>query len=145
MFHDNRRWCVTPVQSVDELVDKLLNYSWCCCAAFELGEYVWLNDSTSPDAVQEYAVVHRSVGVAPAYRQVESITVGWCTPQQLTALAHSIHHGSERRAPAEGPVARARSVGDLLEYLGADAAALDAPVQPQLETPETHGRCGHCA
>lgn len=145
MYHHNRRWCVTPVESIHELVDKLLRYSWCCCAAFELDGHVWLNDSTSADALQEYAVVRRPTEADPVFRQVESITVSWCDEPQLTELIESIHRGALRETPAERPVAKARAVGDLFAFLGASPKLVEPEVRPRLETVAEHGQCGHCA
>ncbi len=56
MFHERRVWSVSPVASAEELAKKLTEMIWCCCNAFELGGYLWLNDSTCPDGAQEYAV-----------------------------------------------------------------------------------------
>ena len=145
MYHDKRRWCVQPVESANELADKLLRFSWCCCTGFELEGFVWLNDSTSPDALQEYAVVRKPTDGDETYRQVESITVSWCNRQQLLDLLAAIHHNQPRSTPDDGPVARARSVGDLLGHLGASQEEMAAAVRPRLESPEEHGRCQHCA
>ena len=56
MFHNKRVWCVSPVASAEELARKLTETTWCCCTAFALGDYLWLNDSTSPDGAQEFAI-----------------------------------------------------------------------------------------
>lgn len=56
MLHKNRRWCVTPVASAEELAEKLTEMTWCGCSGFRLGGYLWLNDATSPDGAQEFAV-----------------------------------------------------------------------------------------
>lgn len=145
MYHNQRRWCVRSVESADDLVDKLLRFSWCSCTGFELEGHLWLNDSTSPDALQEYAVVRKPTTEDGAYRQVESITVSWCNRQQLLGHIEVIHHDGPQPAPDEGPVVRARSVGDLLDHLGATRESGAAVVHPQVETPEEHGRCQHCA
>jgi hypothetical protein len=120
MFHSNRRWCIAKVDSAEELAKKLAETTWCCCTGFELDGYLWLNDSTSPDGAQEFAVLKLN-GPNAKPVQIESITFGWCE--------------------------YARS----LEYIKHTLAGLDdqnsfrRDVEPILETPETHGRCGHCA
>jgi len=65
MFHDTRHWCVSQVESIDELVDKLGNYNWCCCSDFQINNVLWLNDATGEDGAQEYAVYARLSIVRP--------------------------------------------------------------------------------
>lgn len=120
MLHENRVWCVAPVADAAELARKLTEYTWCSCNGFELGGYLWLNDSTSADGVQEYAVVKRS-GPHAQMLQLESITFGWCTYER--ALAHI-----ERTLSGED-----------------DGNDFAVPVSPRLQTPKEHGRCHHCA
>jgi hypothetical protein len=50
----------------------LTETSWFCCTGFELDGYRYLNDSTSPDGAQEFAVV-KIDGGAGKPRQVESM------------------------------------------------------------------------
>lgn len=119
MFHDQRRWCMTPVGSADDLARMLTTLTWCCCAAFELGDYLFLNDSTSPDGAQEFAVVKRN-GSNGRFVQIESITFGWCDAS--TALRYI------REAVA----------GDY------DHNDIAHEVEPRLESPEQHQTCSHC-
>jgi hypothetical protein len=79
MLHKNRRFVVVDVASPEELAEKLTQHTWCGCNGFRLGELLFLNDSTSPDGAQEYAVVRGG-------RQIESITFSWCTVAE--ALGH---------------------------------------------------------
>lgn len=86
MFHSDRQWQLGMVESVDELVEKLVDYSWTVCTGFVLGDTVWLNDSTGADGAQEYAPLKRQVD--GSYRQAESYTVGWCdNPESRGRLA----------------------------------------------------------
>lgn len=78
MLHTERTWSVTTITDPDELAEKLQRYSWCLCAGFRYKDTLWLNDSTSEDAIQEYAVVR-----LPGRDQVESITVSWCEGSRL--------------------------------------------------------------
>lgn len=119
MFHSKRVWCVSPVASAEELAKKLTEMTWCCCTGFQIGSYLWLNDSTCPDGAQEFAVV-KAVDT-DTWIQLESITFGWC--DETTALEYIRHtlaggddHHSFRRA-----------------------------VDPVLQTPADHSRCPHCA
>ena len=83
MMH-SRRWCVGAVRDAEELAHKLTESTWTLCTGFQLGEYVFLNDSTSEDGAQEYAVVKRLS--ATQWVQLESIIFGWCTLER--ALNH---------------------------------------------------------
>jgi hypothetical protein len=92
MLHTDRTWSVTTITDADELAEKLGRYSWCLCTGWRYGNTLWLNDSTSEDALQEYAVVRY-----PELEQIESITVSWCKREELLkriveydALGHSM-------------------------------------------------------
>jgi hypothetical protein len=120
MMHEERRWCVVPVASPEELARILTGTTWCCCAGFEFSGYLFLNDATCADGAQEYAVVNRG-SPGEGWRQVESITFSWCNYHR--ALGHI-------RTAVAG---------------GYDDADHTVQVHPLVETPEQHGRCGHCA
>ena len=120
MFHSNRRWCISKLRSAEELAGKLTETIWCCCTGFELDGYLWLNDSTSSDGAQEYSVLKLN-GPNAKPVQIESITFGWC--DEVTSLDYIKH---------------------TLAGLD-DQNSFRREVEPILETPETHGRCGHCA
>lgn len=94
--------------------------TWCCCNAFELEGYLWLNDSTCPDGAQEYAVLKRDGGNGKPI-QIESITFGWC--DETTALNY---------------------IRDTLAGKD-DDNTFRREVDPVLQTPAEHGRCHHCA
>jgi hypothetical protein len=78
MMHTKRTWCVNLVGSPEELAEKLTNHSWTLCTGMKHGDYLFLNDSTSEDGAQEYAVVKLPGDTGGFPRQVESITFGWC-------------------------------------------------------------------
>lgn len=118
MFHSKRTWCVGPVESAEQLAEKLTQHTWTLCTAFELAGYLFLNDSTSEDGAQEYAVVQRMPDGTS--RQVESITFGWCSEAQALDYVR-------------------RSIAG--EFDGADYART---VSPRLETHEQHGTCPLC-
>ena len=48
MMHNDRTWCLTPAESAEDLARKLTEMTWCCCTAFAIDRYLWLNDATSP-------------------------------------------------------------------------------------------------
>ena len=76
MMHDNRIWCVSAVESAEDLARKLTEITWCGCTAFELEGYLWLDDATSPDGAQEFSVLKKCVD--GTFVQIESITFSWC-------------------------------------------------------------------
>jgi hypothetical protein len=120
MLHRNRVWCVTPADSAESLASMLTETTWCSCAGFALGGYLFLNDSTGPDGAQEYAIVKRDGGHGRPV-QIESITFGWCTEAQALEHIRAIVAGRYDRSDFSHEVALT------------------------IETPEQHGRCSHCA
>ena len=54
MHHYDRTWCVTPVESAEELARKLTTIVWTCCTAFELGGSLWLKGACSGPSACEY-------------------------------------------------------------------------------------------
>lgn len=120
MFHEKRVWCVGPVASAEELARKLTEMTWCCCNAFAIGDYLWLNDATCPDGAQEYAVLKRDGGNGKPV-QIESITFSWCDEATALAFIQSTLDGYD------------------------DDNEFRKEVDPILQTPAEHGSCGHCA
>jgi hypothetical protein len=120
MFHNDRVWCVTAVASADELARKLTGTTWTCCTAFELGGYLWLNDATSPDGAQEFAVVKKAGPNGPPL-QVESITFSWCDFDTALRYIQQTLRGED------------------------DDSDFAREVSPVVQTPAEHGSCRHCA
>ena len=118
MWHSNRDWCVAPIESAEMLARKLADMTWCCCQAFVIGDYFWLNDSTSPDGAQEYAVLKRE---GDKFVQIESITFGWMDHDSILQAIQDTLAGND------------------------DENDFRKDVVPTLETPEVHNRCQHCA
>ena len=56
MIHTKRRWYVSPVENTETLAEKLTQHSWTLCTGFALQGTLFLNDSTSEDGAQEYAI-----------------------------------------------------------------------------------------
>ena len=84
---------VVVVGSTAELAELLTLFVWPPDAAFALGGTTLVNVSTSPGAIQEFAVVHGG-------RQVESITVGACSREALRrSLAGAL--ATAARGPAK--------------------------------------------
>src|SRR3954452_6168568 len=76
-FHKARTWVVYPAESAEWLAENLIGHSWCSCAGWSLGGYLFLNDQTSEDGAFEVAVVKPPAEPDGVWWQVESITFGW--------------------------------------------------------------------
>ena len=75
MFHSRRTWRVTKVETPLELAQKLKQHTWCLCAGFVVSghpDYLFLNDSTSEDALVEFGAVKGGLEARERV-QVESI------------------------------------------------------------------------
>jgi hypothetical protein len=123
MMHHNRIWCVSVVESAEELARKLTEHTWTLCTGFAVAgheDYQFLNDATCEDGAGEYGVVKGGFNAA-GHVQIESITFSWCDYER--ALAHI-------RSALAG------------EY---DREAWACPVVVQIERPDEHGRCPLCA
>lgn len=118
-MHDTRVWCVTPVESAEELARKLTGMTWCCCTAFAIDLYIWLNDATSPDGAQEYAVLRKEEDGSLV--QIESITFSWCSYDESLKYVRQTLRGED------------------------DRNEWSRRVRPILQTAAEHGRCSHCA
>lgn len=123
MMHTNRVWCVTTVESAEELARMLTETTWTLCSGFQIAGhpgYLFLNDATSEDGAAEFGVIKGGL-TATDHVQIESITFSWCSFDQ--ALAHI----------------RAALAGSY------DASEFARPVELRLEAPNDHGRCHLCA
>lgn len=143
-MHENRHWRIRQATTPEELTELLSGMTWCCCQGFELEGHLWLNDSTSPDAVQEYAVVTTPSEVSEDYRQIESISVSWCNQQQLAGYIRQFHGGETPESCPTGPVAVARSSTELFDFLGITDGPQGVTVEPRLEPEAQHVPCKHC-
>jgi hypothetical protein len=100
------------------LARDLSERSWTLCTGFQFGSYLFLNDSTSENGAQEFAVV---LITDEDFIQIESITFGWCTVEQAQ-----------------------RYVLDALTGK-MDKNTFAKPIHPRLDLPEDHVRCPLCA
>ena len=119
MMHDDRVWCVSAVESAEDLARKLTEVTWCGCTAFELEGYLWLNDATSPDGAQEFAVLKKCDD--GTFVQIESITFSWCDYDSALRFINATLAGKD------------------------DENDFRREVRPVLQRPEEHDRCHHCA
>lgn len=120
-MHDDRVWCVSAVDSAEDLARKLTETTWCGCTAFELEGYLWLNDATSLDGAQEFAVLKKCDDDDGRFVQIESITFSWCDYDAALRFIKATLDGED------------------------DENDFRREARPVLESPEDHGRCHHCA
>lgn len=116
-MHADRSWVVSDIDTADELVDTLTNYTWTCCSGFRFGPLLFLNDATAPGKAAEYAVI-----IEDEDRQVESITASWADASNVRALIRSCLDYVED--PSERPI--------------------DKKVNLDIQTKDEHGTCEWC-
>ena len=121
MMHKRRRWCVSLAESPEKLASDLTERTWTLCTGLEFQGYLFLNDSTSENGAQEYAVVKLPEKPGGKYFQVESITFGWCDYDKAIANV---------RKAIDGEM---------------DESDFVSEVNPHLDTVDEHGTCHLCA
>ena len=105
MLHTNRTYAVQTVPTLAELADRITRADWCLCQGFEAADrpgLLVLNDSRSPDALQEYAVVRRT-GMGEVL-QLDSLTVSWMKTEDVLPTLEDRYGWPDRRA-LFGPLA----------------------------------------
>lgn len=92
MLHKRRAWSLSTVGTAEELAMKLTEMTWCGCSAFKLPDapYLFVNDSTSADGAQEYAILKPD---GPEFVQVETITFSWCSREKALEYIERIISG----------------------------------------------------
>jgi hypothetical protein len=125
MMHSNRRWCVRPVATPEELAKILAKRTCTLCSGFYVTgheQYLFLNDSTHEDGAAEFGVIKGPYG-AVLHFQLESVTFSWCTVEE--AVAHI----------------RDAIAGRM------DESDFCRPVTLHLDSPEQHRhrQCGFCS
>lgn len=83
MLHSDRGYSIKPVSSVEELAGLLVHHVWSSATGFDLNGMMFVNTSSSPDALQEYAV-------SLSGRRVESITIGGSDASGMVTLINSV-------------------------------------------------------
>ena len=123
MLHADRIWVLAEVTSAEELAINLTENTWCLCQAFTVKEhprYVWLNDSISEDATQEWAVIR--LGLANGDKtQIESITFSWCDRSKAKDFINETLTGKD------------------------DNNQFARQVKATIQSSEEHESCQHCA
>lgn len=153
MMHASRPHTVTAIaesvtdSAIAALADKLSRYSWTLCTGFRLGDLLFLNDATSADGAQEYAVLRATPNADGTHTQIESITCSWLATPQLCSLLRGLY-GLDPLEPAPESHARvvvATSASALRAALGSPIGrtALDMGRYPL--QPHPIGVCSRCA
>jgi len=124
MYHTKRRWCVFDRDDLAEFVQEIAGgRTWVLCNGIRWRGLLILNDATSEDALQEYAVINEKSGI-----QVESLTVSWMKPEELAKTLTEIADGKWGLVMVENWTDQ-------------------KDPRERIETPEEHGarRCSLCA
>lgn len=93
MMHKNRAHSRVEVWTAEQLAEKLTQHDWTMCSGFKFKGHLYLNDSTSADGVQEYAVFRDAPDENGEYEQIESITFGWMTETEALKMIEAIASG----------------------------------------------------
>lgn len=91
MFFERRTYSIRPLSTPEELADQLTKYSHCLCNGFDLGGWLFLNDSTSEDGASEFAVLRTRAGEGDVYVFFDSITVSWMNREQILDYLKNLH------------------------------------------------------
>lgn len=70
MLHARRAFQIHEFTDMREVARKLVETTWTLCSGFKCDGLILVNDSTSENGAQEYAVFHGE-------QQIESLTVSW--------------------------------------------------------------------
>ena len=87
-----------PKETVEEVAHLLTEIFWTLCTGFELGDYLFLNDATSEDGPQEYAVVKKPSAPDGPFLQIESIALSRCGFEKASDLIGRIVAGEFDRS-----------------------------------------------
>lgn len=114
MMHDNRTYnpvvvtldMAEDLNAIDDLTEKLTQYTWTLCTAFDIrwpghGRLILANDAFSEDGALEWAVlmVESDLGGELQCVQIESLTGSWMKPDGMeNALRRCF---AESRGPRE--------------------------------------------
>lgn len=123
MLHDDRGWCVRPAGSPEAVARAVTRRTWPPCVAFEVGGYLFLNDSPPDAGATDFAVLKRPARPGEAFTLVASLTLGYWSYENALDLIRRVLAG---------------------QY---DARASNFAVEPHLETAAEHARggCSCCA
>jgi len=96
MLFNKRRWSLPQkgkaFNSPQALAKEVKRAHWTCCTAFRLEyrgkAYAFLNDSSDGAQTQEFALVELDAATTTEWAgwQIESITVSWCSVDDLAQI-----------------------------------------------------------
>jgi hypothetical protein len=123
MMHRNRRWCLSPAASIEDLARMLTQRTWTLCSGFYVEghpEAIFLNDATHEDGAAEFGAARR---LGSEWIQVESITFSWLDEQGAAEYIRQAIAGE----------------------FDANDFARAINLEGRLDDPKSHGRCHLCA
>jgi hypothetical protein len=132
-----------PAESAEWLAGKLIGHSWCSCAGWSLGGYLFLNDQTSEDGAFEVAVVKPPDDPSGEWWQVESIAFGWLDSPLV--LDQHFRETGKRATAGELALAHINKCVSRSLDPGKPGSVAWKIVALDVELPEEHGRCPLCA
>jgi len=98
MLHKSRVWHIQECASPEEIAGIITRFdSMVLCTAFRVGRVTLLNDSTSEDSLQEYALCLDNI-------QVDSITTSWCKGDRLAEIIRNAIDGRYEGSKTYGEV-----------------------------------------
>jgi hypothetical protein len=83
MIHTDRVFGVMAIPDISTLANQLFHYTWTGCTGYQLGDYLFLNDSFTPYGAQEFAVFRIT---DLDYIQIESITIWTSNEEHLEGV-----------------------------------------------------------
>jgi hypothetical protein len=103
MLHKSRVWGEPVETDLDTFAKQVTTRDWTVCTAWKVGDYVFVNDASSGDGAQEYAVLIEDED--GQWFQVESWTCSWMTPDRVRELYAKLPE-SDWRKPVQPRFAR---------------------------------------
>ena len=89
MLHGKRAHNIKTYTDLVEMATAMKRCTWTLCTGFRFGNVLLLNDSTSEDALQEYAVA--LVEPDGSGQFVESYTISWMEIDRLVKLVRELN------------------------------------------------------
>ncbi len=154
MIHKTRRYSIAAVATLEELAEKLAEYSWTLCTGFLSEGLLVVNDAFSPDGAQEFAVFRCPFSLeelraesTPELDQIESLTCSWMKPAEIAENLAALAGKAPAPELPRGPVVVATTLAHLAEALSDEEHPPRRPKPFARHKIKTHGReyCQLCA
>lgn len=107
MYFEKRKLRIYKIDDIKELAQKLASFNTqCLCTGFLFQDVLFINDSSSEDGAQEYAIVLPQKD-AQMGLQIESVTFGWIEDEakRIQTILDMVKYKDEiGEAPIHEPV-----------------------------------------